>query len=116
MARVRSFLLALCLGAFGVGAAQGCVTPDEGERCLLDNYADECASGLTCMVPTNCVAAVCCRSDGTSTDPACAACPALGTGGAGGAGGAAGSGGGGGSGGGAAGSGGAGGTGGSGGA
>ena len=82
---VRGRLLAAAVVlAAGALAAPACGSTEEGERCLPEAYADECGDGLTCGVPENCVAAVCCPTDGSSTDPACAACPPLdGAGGAG---------------------------------
>lgn len=84
MESVRGRLLAVAVViAAAALAAPGCGNTEEGERCLLEAYADECGDGLTCLVPASCVAAVCCPTDGSSTDPACAACPALdGSGGA----------------------------------
>lgn len=48
--------------------------PKEGVRCNPALFEDECAAGLQCTVPANCVVAVCCASDGTSDDPGCRTC------------------------------------------
>ena len=62
------FFSALCASSFGCSVG-------EGERCNPDRTTDECASGLACTTPADCVISVCCPTSGKSTDPGCAACP-----------------------------------------
>lgn len=66
--------------AVSIGTASSCASPREGERCNSDLSHDECASHLTCTIPTNCSYAVCCPAAGTSSNPACSACPIEGDG------------------------------------
>ena len=86
MTRVKraSLLPIVAIALAGIGYL-ACST-SEGERCLPEPSSDECAVGLSCVVPTNCVAAVCCPTDAPSSDPRCAPCPPAGAGGAGGGG------------------------------
>ncbi len=60
---VLLFLLSLAL--FAVGCHEG----SEGDRCnpSLPPDQSECNSGLTCTVPSTCVAAYCCPAQASSS-------------------------------------------------
>ena len=52
-------------------------TVAEGDRCNPARQPDECSSGLSCTVPSNCVLAACCpppEKITASTNIACQAC------------------------------------------
>ena len=66
--RCRWAFLAAALSVGGIGCEQGA----EGDRCNIDLVgSDECNSGLTCVVPSSCVIAVCCPSSPPYSDPQC---------------------------------------------
>jgi len=64
----------LVLALFAVACAA--CDPTEGDRCNPLLFEDECASGLACTVPPNCVVAFCCPASGPSTSAKCQACAA----------------------------------------
>jgi hypothetical protein len=60
--------------AFATSAAGllGCEQGAEGDRCNPDlAFTTECNSGLSCVVPSSCVIAVCCPSSPPYSDPQC---------------------------------------------
>lgn len=71
----RAFALALrvAIGALLLLTVR-CST-GEGERCNPLRFSDECAQGLACTTPKDCVVSVCCPAAGrASTSEGCNAC------------------------------------------
>jgi len=67
--RLASAALVFALVAFGAVGVDGCnSSQDEGDRCTAGS-TDECASGLSCVQPANCIVTFCCPASSAEKDP-----------------------------------------------
>ena len=75
MNRVRSLFPVIRLLALATGVGSACYSPGLGQRCD-PTRANDCADGLQCVPPLNCLIAVCCPTIINSDSPAaCTVCP-----------------------------------------
>jgi hypothetical protein len=71
VARATFAMSLFVLGAVGVG---GCEPQSEGDRCTGGSGTDECSSGLTCVVPPNCLVSYCCPISQKNPTGICGGC------------------------------------------